>query len=163
MQTKQAKQETTFRAVYDRQFGRVYKLTLMLLGSTADAEDAAQLVFAKAWEKQPRFRDRNHENAWFITVTRNQCRDMLRDYYRKNKTSLAQTPEPQIAFSSKEDSALWQALQELPQKYRTVLYLYYYEGYSIRELTKMLRIKESTLQTQLADGRKKLKALLETN
>ncbi len=163
MQAKREELEEDFRAVYDRQFGRVYKLALLLLGNVADTEDAVQMVFAKVWEKQPHFRGLDHENAWFITVTRNQCRDFLRSYYRRNCTSLESVPEPQVSFFCGEDGALWQAIQKLPQKYREVLYLYYYEGYSVRELSKMLHRKESTLQTQLADARKKLRPILEAD
>lgn len=65
-----------FRELYDRQIQRVYKLALLLLGSVADAEDIAQTVFLKVWEKAPKFRDENHEIAWFLTTTRNQCRDL---------------------------------------------------------------------------------------
>ena len=61
-----------FRELYNRQITRVYKLALVLLGSVADAEDVAQTVFLKVWEKTPKFRSENHETAWFLTTTRNQ-------------------------------------------------------------------------------------------
>lgn len=152
-----------FRAVYERQFGRVYKLALLLLGNVADAEDAVQIVFAKFWERRPVFNSINHENAWFITVVRNQCRDMQRDYFRKNRAELDNALEAQVDFFYAEDNDLWQSMQKLPHKYRVILYLYYYEGYSVRELSGIFHRKESTLQTQLADGRKKLQKIMEKN
>lgn len=163
MKTTQKEKTANFRAVYERQFSRVYKLALLLLGNVADAEDAVQIVFARFWEKKPVIHNINHENAWFITVVRNQCRDMQRDYFRKNRTDIGNATEAQVDFFYAGDSDLWQSMQELPHKYRVVLYLYYYEGYSVRELSGILHIKESTLQTQLADGRKKLKKIMEIN
>ncbi|MCM1106878.1 MAG: sigma-70 family RNA polymerase sigma factor [Blautia sp.] len=161
MQAKQTDKTTEFRAMYDRQMPQVYRLALMLLGNAADAEDIAQQVFAKAWEKRPRFRDAGHENAWFITVTRNQSRDLLKSSYRRRRTALSDVPEPQMAFSSREEDALWLALQELPDKYRILVYLHYYGGYSLRELSHLLHRRESTLQTQLAEARKRLRDILE--
>lgn len=149
-----------FREMYNRQIGMVYKLSLLLLRNVQDAEDVAQMVFVKAWERKKKFRDREHEKAWFITVTRNQCYDILKSYYRKNRQNLEDFIEIPVAFSSREENELWQGLCTLPKKYTTVLYLYYYEGYSVRELAKILGRRESTIQTQLADGRKKLKEIL---
>ena len=70
--------------------------------------------------------------------------------------------ESGIAFETPMENAVWLALKSLEEKYRLLLYLYYYEGYSVRELTKILRRKESTLQTQLAAGRRKLKEILQS-
>lgn len=149
-----------FRELYDRQINRVYRLALLLLGSVADAEDVAQTVFLKIWEKNPKFRDADHETAWVLTTTRNQCRDLQKSYYRKHRTAIEDAPEKAVSFVSDADNEIWQALQSLPEKYRVVLYLYYYEGYPVKELSILLSRRESTLQTQLATGRKLLKESL---
>lgn len=149
-----------FRGLYDRQISRVYRLALLLLGSVADAEDVAQTVFLKIWEKNPKFRDADHETAWVLTTTRNQCRDLQKSYYRKHRTAIEDAPEKAVSFVSDADNEIWQALQSLPEKYRVVLYLYYYEGYPVKELSILLSRRESTLQTQLATGRKLLKESL---
>lgn len=149
-----------FRELYDRQINRVYRLALLLLGSVADAEDVAQTVFLKIWEKNPKFRDADHETAWVLTTTRNQCRDLQKSYYRKKRASLEDAPEKAVSFTSNADNEIWQALQSLPKKYRVVLYLYYYEGYPVKELSVLLGRRESTLQTRLATGRKLLKESL---
>ncbi len=149
-----------FRELYDRQINRVYRLALLLLGSVADAEDVAQTVFLKIWEKNPKFRDADHETAWVLTTTRNQCRDLQKSYYRKHSTAIEDAPEKAVSFVSDADNEIWQALQSLPEKYRVVLYLYYYEGYPVKELSILLGRRESTLQTQLATGRKLLKESL---
>lgn len=101
----------------------------------------------------------NHETAWFLTTTRNLCRDLQKSYYRKHRTAIEDAPEKAVSFASNADNEIWQALQSLSEKYRVVLYLYYYEGYPVKELS-VLRSQESTLQTQLATGRKLLKESL---
>ena len=146
-----------FRELYDRQITRVYKLALVLLGSVADAEDVAQTVFLKIWEKNPKFHDVHHETAWLLTTTRNLCRDLQKSYYRKHRTAIEDAPEKAVSFASNADNEIWQALQSLPEKYRVVLYLYYYEGYPVKDLSILLGRGISTLQTRLATGRKLLK------
>ena len=149
-------------AINDRQVKRVYRLAMVLMGNISDAEDVTQTVFLKAWEKKPDFRDADHEIAWILTTTRNQCKDIHKSFYRRKRADLENAPEPQVTLETQMDSEIWEALQSLAEKYRMVLYLYYYEGYSVRELSVILRRRESTLQTQLATGRKQMKSLLES-
>lgn len=153
---------TEFREFYDRQVKRVYRLAMVMMGNISDAEDVTQTVFLKAWEKKPDFRDADHEIAWILTTTRNQCKDIHKSFYRRKRADLENAPEPQVTLETQMDSEIWEALQSLAEKYRMVLYLYYYEGYSVRELSVILRRRESTLQTQLATGRKQMKSLLES-
>ena len=162
MGTKQWTSITEFREFYDRQVKRVYRLAMGLMGNISDAEDVTQTVFLKAWEKKPDFRDADHEIAWILTTTRNQCKDIHKSFYRRKRADLENAPEPQVTLETQMDSEIWEALQSLAEKYRMVLYLYYYEGYSVRELSVILRRRESTLQTQLATGRKQMKSLLES-
>ena len=162
MGTKQWTSITEFREFYDRQVKRVYRLAMVLMGNISDAEDVTQTVFLKAWEKKPDFRDADHEIAWILTTTRNQCKDIHKSFYRRKRADLENAPEPQVTLETQMDSEIWEALQSLAEKYRMVLYLYYYEGYSVRELSVILSRRESTLQTQLATGRKQMKSLLES-
>lgn len=162
MGTKQWTSITEFREFYDRQVKRVYWLAMVMMGNISDAEDVTQTVFLKAWEKKPDFRDADHEIAWILTTTRNQCKDIHKSFYRRKRADLENAPEPQVTLETQMDSEIWEALQSLAEKYRMVLYLYYYEGYSMRELSVILRRRESTLQTQLATGRKQMKSLLES-
>lgn len=162
MGTKQWTSIKEFREFYDRQVKRVYRLAMVLMGNISDAEDVTQTVFLKAWEKKPDFRDSDHEIAWILTTTRNQCKDIHKSFYRRKRADLENAPEPQVTLETQMDSEIWEALQSLTEKYRMVLYLYYYEGYSVRELSVVLGRRESTLQTQLATGRKQMKSLLES-
>ena len=94
-------------------------------------------------------------------ATKNQCKDVLKSYERKHCSTLEEMPEPGIASENHMENVVWLALESLEPKYRILLYLYYYEGYSVGEMSKMLDRKESTIQTQLATARKKLKIELE--
>jgi RNA polymerase sigma-70 factor (ECF subfamily) len=91
-------------------------------------------------------------------VTRNYCKDVLKAFWRK-RVELGKIPE--TGETGREPSGLLTQIQALPAKYREVLYLYYYEEYSIREMASILHRKESTIQTQLAAARKQLREHLE--
>ena len=132
MGTKQWTSITEFREFYDRQVKRVYRLAMVLMGNISDAEDVTQTVFLKAWEKKPDFRDADHEIAWILTTTRNQCKDIHKSFYRRKRADLENAPEPQVTLETQMDSEIWEALQSLAEKYRRVL--------SLR-----LRITESSL------------------
>lgn len=144
--------------IYERQGSRVYRIAMLYLKNVSDAEDIVQNIFVKYMERPVEFADGEHEKAWFITAARNECRDVLRNFWRR-RVDLGAAAEPAAAADGAAD--LLPYLMELPAKYREVLYLHYYEGYSLRELSVILGRKESTLQTQAANGRKKLRRMLE--
>ncbi len=138
-----------FRHYINRQVNRVYRLALVMLGSPSDAEDMVQMVFLKVWEKKISFRDTDHETAWILTATKKSVQRCTEKLERKHCGTLEEMPEPGIASENHMENVVWLALESLEPQYRILLYLYYYEGYSIRELTGILKRKESTLQTQL--------------
>lgn len=150
--------EQEFQAVYERQVSRIYQICCFYLGNVADAQDAVQNIFMKLLEKRIHFRDEQHEMAWFYMVARNHCKDMLRSGWRKKRVDMEVLPEiPARREVPMHDPLVGQAIQTLSVKQKEVLYLYYYEEYSIREISRMLNRKESTIQTQLAAGRKKIR------
>ena len=142
------------KEVYDRQSRTIYHLAMTYLKNTADAEDTVQNVFVNYIKKKPEFKNQEHEKAWFIVATKNYCKNMLKNFW-KTKVDMGEIPEKN--YEEKEDSLLLDKIMELPVKYREVLYLYYYEEYSVREIGELLSRKESTIQTQLAAARQKLK------
>lgn len=144
--------------LYNRQYQRIYRIAMLYLKNASDAEDAVHTVFLKYMEKSPKFESDSHEDAWFITVTRNYCKDQLKTYWRKH-VSTGELPE--MAIEEKEEDQLLPQIMQLPEKYREILYLYYYEGYSVHEMSELLSRKESTIQTQLVRARERLKKMLE--
>ena len=131
----------------------------MMLQNTSDAEDAVQNVFLKFVEKGQEFNDEEHENAWFITVTKNYCKDQLKSTWHK-QVDFCEIPETASPQEEADDSLL-PYIMKLKEKYREVIYLYYYEEYSVKEMARILGRGESTLQTQLSAARGKLKKMLE--
>ncbi len=131
-------------------------LAISRLDTAADAEDAVQEVFLRLLTTAPEFRDATHEKAWLIRATLNYSSDLRR------KTSRADLPlDDQIPAEPPASSRLLSAVRALPDKYSAVIHLHYYEGYSIREISKLLGLPAPTVGTRLARGREKLRQLLE--
>lgn len=145
-----------FHAVYLRHVDMVYKLCRMYLKNDADAKDGVQEIFLKLWQKQPEFLDKEHEKAWLIRITKNYCINQLRSAWFRKRVEWKDNAEISVQDAA-ENQELLELVMSLPVKFREVMYLYYYEGYSIREMSALLARKESTIQSQLAAGRKKLR------
>ena len=132
------------------------RLASTRLRDPADAEDAVQEVFLKLLTAAPQFRDAGHERAWLIRATLHRAADLRRLAANRNvpleEAALAAAPEP--------ESALRDAVRALPEKYSAVIHLHYYEGYSIREIAKLLGVPAPTVGTRLARGRERLRQLL---
>ena len=132
------------------------RLACTRLRDPADAEDAVQEVFLKLLTAAPQFRDAGHEKAWLIRATLHRAADLRRLAANRNvpleEAALAAAPEP--------ESALRDAVRALPEKYSAVIHLHYYEGYSIREIAKLLGVPAPTVGTRLARGRERLRQLL---
>lgn len=146
-------------ALYRRHVSMVYQICLMLLKNVPDAEDATQNVFCKVMEQDKPFRDPEHEKAWLIVTARNECRDQLKHWWRRNRES--ETALLQVSSRKPEDSGLKELIWELPEQDRLVLYLYYYQGYTAQEIAELLGKNPSTVRTWLVRARKKLKLRME--
>lgn len=134
----------------------VYRVALNCFGSAADAEDAVQEVFLRLLSAPVSFRDAGHEKAWLIRTTLHRASDIRRQAEKRNLPleEAAQTAAPEPGTD------LLQAVQALPEKYGAVIHLYYYEGYSIREIGTLLGLPAATVGTRLARGRERLRELL---
>ena len=137
-----------FSEVYERNVGSVYRICLMHLRNVCDAEDATQAVFLKYLKNSQTFSDFEHEKAWFIVTARNQCRDMLKCWWRTKRSDIFEVADKTVRFDSEEDILL-ERLMTLPPKYKEVLYLYYYEEYCVKEISELIDRNESTIRTQL--------------
>ena len=134
----------------------VYRVALSGCRNRADAEDVVQNTFIKLWERQEPFEDEEYARKWLIRVTVNECHSLWRTPWMKRTTYLEEmTAEP--AFSMPERSVLYYAVLELPVKYRQVVYLYYFEEYSVKEIAELIKLSETAVQTRLLRARQKLK------
>ena len=148
----------TDRAI--RQYGDlVRRLCMVHLKNEADTQDIFQTVFVKFLLRDKPFESGEHEKAWFIRVTRNACRDLLRSVFRSRTVPLEELTD-QAASLDQEGREVLSAVLALPQKEREVVYLHYYEGYTAPELSQLLGRKVNTIYTSLARARAHLKELL---
>ena len=132
------------------------KLAFSYVKNMADAEDITQDVFVSLMKRGISFESKEHEKAWLIRVTINNCKNHLKSSWNRLKVPL----EEDISYMPKEDSDVLVMVLDLPSKYRTVIHLHYYENYSINEIAGILRKKPATIGTRLARGRNLLKSKL---
>lgn len=149
-----------FSLLYHRHIDRIYRVCFLLLKNQTDAEDAVQTVFIKLLQSGKSFTDHEHEKAWLIRTARNHCLNMLSHWWRRKRVSMDGLSEPAVACGD-DLRDLWKLVLDLPAKYKTVIYLFYYEGYSTKEIARMLEMKETTVRSQLHTARKLLKIEME--
>lgn len=142
--------------VIEKYADMVYRLALARTNSKQNAEDIFQEVFLRLVKKNPIFVNEEHKKAWLIKVTINCTKSLFNSGFIKNTVPL----EDDIKFETKEKHDVYYAVAELSQKYRTVIYLFYYENYQIKEISEILNINESTVKTRLSRAREKLQEKL---
>ena len=151
--------EEYIRRVVEDYSPMLLRLAMTRSLSTADAEDAVQEVFLRLLTQLPRFRDGEHELAWLIRTTIHRAIDLRKA--ASNRTLPLEEAEVVAMPEEAESSPILSAVQALPEKYSTVIHLYYYEGYTIKEIAKLLGLPTPTVGTRLSRGREKLRKLLE--
>ena len=138
----------------------VRRICMIHLKNYEDAEDIFQTVFLKYVLRSEPFDSPGHEKAWIIRVTVNACRDLLKSFFRSRTVALDQLIEkPQDM--PEDHSDILEAVLELPARFRDVVYLHYYEGYSAPEIGRILKKNTNTVYTLLARARQLLKTRLE--
>lgn len=135
----------------------VYRLAFARTGTKEDADEVYQEVFLRLLKKRPIFESEEHCRAWLLRVTVNCSNTLLASLWKKRTVAL----EEDLPFEEKESLELYRELSELPQKYRDVIHLFYYEELPVAEIAGILRRKESTVRTQLTRARTMLKEILE--
>ena len=147
--------------IVEKYANNIYKVALSYCRNKYDAEDILQNVFIKLLQFDGDFDGEEHLRRWLIRVTINSCKDLCKSFWKKRIVSIDELKQNySYEFSSNEKSDLYEMVMELPQKYRLVTHLYYYEDYSIKEISEILQVKETTVQTQLMRARAKLQTRL---
>ena len=137
----------------------VYRLCYSFLGSASDAEDATQSVFMKLVDRPRTFEGEEQEKAWLIVTASNHCRDVLKSAARTRVVTLDSEDVREPSVEDHVDDTLSVVLK-LPEKYRDVVYLHYYEGYKTDEIARMLEVPPSTVRNRLRDARGLLREAL---
>lgn len=137
----------------ERYADMVRRICLVHLKSEADTEDIFQEVFLKYVLSSQTFASQEHEKAWFIRVSINACRDLIKNFFRKNVTGLDEMIEPFKDDLDDQRREVLEVVLGLPKKYKDIIYLHYYEGYAATEIAEILGKKINTVYTLLSRGR----------
>ena len=144
-----------FDAAYAAYGPMVYRLAMVYLGCSADAEDVTQEAFIRLLYHAPAFADAEHEKRWLLRVTVNLCRNQLKGFWRKRAVTL------DLDIEDPESLGVLETIVELPEKYKAPILLHYCEGYSVAEVGEILRLGQSAVKMRLKRGRELLKLELE--
>ncbi|GFP75397.1 RNA polymerase sigma factor [Clostridium fungisolvens] len=158
MQNPSKQLTDNFSQKYKLYSDMLFKICMIYLGNKEDAEEAVQESFLKLIYKSPQFNNNEHEKAWLIRVTINICKDILRSIWRKRVINLE---DIERYYDSSKEIEIMEEIIRLPSKYKDVIYLYYFEDYSIKDISRILNISESAVKMRLKRGRDALKIELE--
>jgi len=144
----------------DDAFGRygdhVFSAAFSILQNQEDADDVVQDTFLRYLTAKKEYESEEHIRAWLIRVAINRARDVQASFWRRNRTTWEDYMET-LEFSEPADRTLFETVMGLPEKYRVVIHLFYYEEYSIPEIATILKLREGTVKSQLSRGRMLLK------
>ncbi len=142
----------TIDTVFDSFCDTVYRLAYARTGNRFDAEDILQTVFLKLMKTDKSFSDKEHLKAWLLRVTVNSSKNLLTSAWMRLTDRLHEN----ISVPEHEVSEVYTEVMKLPLKYRTVIHLHYFEGYSCTQIADLTNANEATVKTRLARGRKRL-------
>ncbi|MHA5219243.1 RNA polymerase sigma factor [Dysosmobacter sp. Phy] len=151
--------DAEFRLAVERYGDMLFRLAYSCTRSRADAEDVMQETLLKLYTAQKAFESTDHEKNWLVRVAVNECRHLLRTPWRRRTGPLEEAADTPV-WDTPAQSELFRQVMALPPKYRAAIYLYYYEGYAVREIAALLGAKISTVQTWLLRARGQLKLRL---
>ncbi len=154
MKNTSVRSTDSIEAIMHTHGNMLFRLCLITLGNASDAEDAVQETLLKYLQKAPAFENAEHEKAWLITVATNKCRDMLRFRSRHPVVDIDEIKE---FAKDASDSGILDALMTLPDKFRTVLFLYYVEEYHIEDIARVIGKTTSAVKMRLHKGRRLLR------
>lgn len=148
--------------LYDAYYNMVYRLSFILLKNKEDACDATQDIFLKLMKTDVTFSSMEHAKAWLIVATRNHCRNILKSSWKKVVSLTTEQAMLEQDYNRTEENKelndnVLSSLLSLPKELRTLVYLHYFEGFTIEEIAKQLKKNPSTLRSKLAKARQLLK------
>ena len=146
---------------YEKYYEMVWRICLVRFGNSHDAYDAAQEAFVRLINYGKSFHSEEHEKAWLIRTAVNYCKDVLKSSRRKNEICLESGKPIEAENVAEEYTDVYETMMGLPEKYRVILYLYYYEGYSLKEIAALVKTNASTLRSRFAKAKELMKVYLE--
>jgi len=146
--------ENMVAAAIDQYADMVRRICFLHLRNRSDIEDVFQEVFLQYYLNINKFQNEQHEKAWLCRVTFNKCKDLNKSFWIKRVVSL---DDMEVPFESEEQSDMIMVMLQLPAKYKDVIYLHYYEGWSIPEIAKIINQNTNTVYSRLRRAKEKLK------
>ena len=143
----------------ERYQNNLFVVAFNVCKNAQDAEDVVQDTFIQYHANKKDFESEQYIRAWLIRVVINKAKNMNRTFWRQNKMSLEDYMET-LTFETPESENLFETVMKLPEKYRIVIHLFYYEDYSIQEMADILQISQSNVKVRLSRGRALLKEVL---
>ena len=137
----------------------LYAAAFNVCKNQMDAEDIVQEAFLQYYTSKKEFDDEQHIRAWLIRVVINKATNCNLTFWRRNKCSLDDYIET-LVFETPASKELFEEVMKLPEKYRIVIHLFYYEDYSVREIADILKLSESNAKVRLTRGRTLLRNVL---
>jgi len=134
----------------------LYTAAFNVCKNAQDAEDVVQDTFLQYWSQKKEFETEQHIRAWLLRVAINKAKNKNNTFFRRNALPLEDYMET-LAFQSEESSELFEAVMKLPEKYRIVVHLFYYEDYSVKEIADILKITPGNVKVRLSRGRMSLR------
>lgn len=153
----------TVEEVLSRYSGMVYRLAYARTMNKCDAEDVTQEVFMKYIKHQHEFMDEEYRKAWLIRVTINASKSLLTSAWNRKRVSMEEVEgalEGSPGVDADFDNSLLLEIKKLPEKYRVIIHLFYFEELSVKEISSLLNMKESTVKSHLFRARERLKKTL---
>lgn len=138
----------------------LYAAAFSVCRRAEDAQDIVQDTFLQYHTTQKQFESEEHIKAWLLRLAINRAKNTVSSFWHRNAMPLEDYLDT-LSFQAPEDRGLMEAVLALPEKYRTVIHLFYYEDYSVREIGKILRLTEAAVKQRLSRGRKLLKQTLQ--
>ena len=148
------------QALAEQYRDRLFAAAFQVCGNAADAEDAAQEALLRYHLSDKQFESQEHIRAWLLRVAINWAKNISRSFWRRNTVPLEEYMET-LEFDCQESREVFREVMALPEKYRLVIHLYYYEDYSVQEISRILGIRVSNVKVRLSRGRQMLKATLQ--
>lgn len=148
-----------FEQAFERNNKRIYLIAFSFTANKQDSEDILQDVFLKLLNSKTGFENDEHIDKWLTSVTVNECKNLLKSAFRKNRADF-ENYSVSDSFDCESSEDLFNAVMLLPKKLRTVIHLYYYEDMPINDIASVLHIKQSAVKTRLHRARMQLKNTL---
>ena len=145
--------------LFEKYQDNLYIIAFNVCKNAEDAKDVVQDTFIQYYSLKKEFESEQHIRAWLIRVAINKAKNVNHTFWRRNKVPLEDYMET-LVFQTPESEELFETVMNLPEKYRIVIHLFYYEDYSVREIAGILKLSDSNVKVRLSRGRMLLREQL---